>query len=332
MYKCIKCLRARTIRKRATAGSENPSVNSHARSIRAEGTNKNDSAWRESLHYARTRLTEVAVQIMGTNKAVLLVAIILAAGPVVAAAQQYTLKDIGSLGRPHTTGAGINASGQATGSGLPRGDVGYRAFLYSKGQIQDIGTLGGSESWATGINASGQVVGYSFNASGIYQAFLYSNGAMQGLNGLLGDPDGSSAAGINDIGQITGYAAVTATTHHAFLYTGGSMQDLGTLGGPNSQGYAINASGQVTGSSATKENGAHAFLYSNGHMTDLNSLISSDAAARYTLVSAVAINDKGQILVDATANGAPGEATLILTPTSENSAEKGDDSSRLLWR
>jgi len=88
----------------------------------------------------------------------------------------------------------------------------------------------------------------------------------------------------------------------------------------------------VTGSSATKENGAHAFLYSNGHMTDLNSLISSDAAARYTLVSAVAINDKGQILVDATANGAPGEATLILTPTSENSAEKGDDSSRLLWR
>jgi probable HAF family extracellular repeat protein len=77
----------------------------------------------------------------------------------------------------------------------------------------DLGTLSGDTiSFAYSVNDSGQIVGQSCNTNqcSVSRAFLYQNGTMYDLNGLL---DSASAGfnlifanDINDEGQITGLA------------------------------------------------------------------------------------------------------------------------------
>jgi len=177
-----------------------------------------------------------------------------------------------------------------------------------------LGTLGGYAGYGTRISASGQVTGYSTNTGNFANAFFYGNGSVQNLGTLGGKV--SYGFGINASGQISGYSqtGLASGVEHAFLYSNGVMQDLGTLGGTTSFGYGINASGQVTGWAFTSSGVEHAFLYSNGVMVDLNSEIGS--ATGYTLVSGEAINDSGQIVVDASVIATGQNLVLLLTPTS----------------
>ena len=99
------------------------------------------------------------------------------------------------------------------------------------------------------------------------------------------------ATGINNSGQIVGVSG-----GEPFLYSDGVMQDLGTLPGASySEANAINNSGTVVGYSDFQD-GSHAFVYSGGVMQDLNSLI--DPNSGWTLNTATAINDSGQIVGD----------------------------------
>ncbi len=216
------------------------------------------------------------------------------------------MQDLGFSG----TATGINTSGQIVGVS------GSDAFLYSGGQMKDLGTLPGYTwgSYAYGINTSGQVVGESATQGGVggpQHAFLYSGVQMQDLQTLGGTS--SCAYGINDAGQIVGYADTAAGVSDAFLYSGGKMQDLGTLGGTSSSAEGINKSGQVVGGFVTAGGSFHAFLYSGGVMSDLNSLI--DSSSGWTIQSADAINDSGQIACLGT-TGTLGHV-LLLTPTPE---------------
>ena len=214
----------------------------------------------------------------------------------------------------------INTAGQVVGSANPL-DSNQHAFLWTSATgMQDLGTLpGGSYSTALGINRFGQVVGYSDLASGNSVAFLWSKSTgMQDLATLPGG--GTSAAiAINDLGQIVGGSNCGAACSRAVLWSkqAGSVQDLGLLTGSiYTDAYSINNKGQVVGAAGYSSGPGHAFVWSQTTgMQDLADLIPANSG--WTLQSANAINESGQITGQGTLNGA-GHA-FLLTPVSASS-------------
>jgi probable HAF family extracellular repeat protein len=96
----------------------------------------------------------------------------------------------------------------------------------------DLGSLGGISCHAYAINNSGEIVGNSYpatNNNSIYHAFIYKNGVMSDLNGLVlpGSgftnvrliDDGGRVPGrtINDAGQIAAIGEISGQTHAVLL-------------------------------------------------------------------------------------------------------------------
>jgi probable HAF family extracellular repeat protein len=173
------------------------------------------------------------------------------------------------------------------GASLTDTDV-ERAFLWTpstsggqSGTMQDLGTFGGN-SWADAINSQGYVVGASQVANSP-QPFLWRPTTANG--------------------------------------TSGTMINLG--GGDLGEALAINSSAVVVGtftpSGTQKSDAALWQAGTNGAYTvsDLNSLIPTGTG--WVLISADAINDRGQIVVEATQANGPDHA-LLLTPTTTTPA------------
>ena len=158
-----------------------------------------------------------------------------------------------------------------------------------------------SYSYAEAISGNGLVAGYAPGTSSIAgdaDPWVWNPATGQATD--LGG-GGAEAFGVNNSGQATGFDGLDNADFQAFFYSNGKFQDIG-----QSQGNAINNAGLVVG-----QNGADAFIYGNGVATDLNSLI--PAGSGFTLNNAVAINNSGQILVQATdASGT--EHAVLLTP------------------
>ena len=154
--------------------------------------------------------------------------------------------------------------------------------------VVDLGDLGGTNSEARGLNDLGQVVGWSKDALGRHQAFLWQSNNMAGL-GFLSAGTLSDAYAINENGEVTGYSYVSPTNWHGFLYISNSLVDIGTLGGPSSWGYAINGQGDITGGAwnATPTNRACVWRS--------NQLIEILPAAGYRTCDGFGINDAGWI-------------------------------------
>jgi probable HAF family extracellular repeat protein len=221
----------------------------------------------------------------------------------------------------------INDKGQVVGESINVG-VSSRIFLYNDGITQDLGiegsaydinnkgqVVGGSSGGAFlysdgittiinsnnaiayGINDKGQVVGYSGTPN---TAFLYNNGITNDL-GTLPPYDSSAASAINNKGQVVGNLSFSAFPPiydtSAFLYSKRTgMTNLGRLLPTDIFSVAadINNKGQVVGYSGTFS-GFRAFVSSDdGMLQDLNNLI--PLGSGFTLDSAYAINDKGEIV------------------------------------
>lgn len=217
-----------------------------------------------------------------------------------------------------TEAYGINNSGEVVGTGYLNSST-FHAFLYSGGKMTDIGPAGSLQASALAINDSGQIVGNYYLTSGKGGQFLYSNGKMT----TLPVPAGSSSVGalaINDNGEIAGAIYPSSGgAAHAARYVNGVWTDLGTISGAASNhGLGINLSGQVVGTAVFPQTqykppkpGKHVpFISTSGGLVNLNTLI--PAGTGFTLTDALAINDSGQILCDAT-NASGSEHAVLLS-------------------
>src|SRR5690348_12674953 len=92
-----------------------------------------------------------------------------------AAAQKYTLTDLGTLGGIESYATGISPTGQISGYSYSSSGPTIHAFVYSGGTMMDLGTLGGDTSYGLSINPSGQVAGFANTSGGVQHAFLYTN-------------------------------------------------------------------------------------------------------------------------------------------------------------
>ena len=121
---------------------------------------------------------------------------------------------------PHSVAA-INNAGQMAVNVWHGDDL--RVYLYGSDGPVELGTLGGEFAAAWGLNERGWVVGHAGTASGDIDPFVYREGRMHNLNGILRPEDNRhwqliDAQDINDRGQIVGYGRFNGE-FRAFLAT-----------------------------------------------------------------------------------------------------------------
>src|SRR6185369_8588905 len=155
-----------------------------------------------------------------------------------AAAQTYTIVDLGTLGGTTSQAHGINAKGWIVGESLTKESQDH-AFLWDGKEMHDLGTLGGSFSAARGVNANDVVVGWAYLATGMFHAYAGGPSGLVDLGTLGGSC--SAANAVNDAGAACGYAYLEGNQKlHACLWIGGKPRDLGVLTASASEALALN--------------------------------------------------------------------------------------------
>jgi probable HAF family extracellular repeat protein len=156
------------------------------------------------------------------------------------------------------------------------------------------------------INDGGLAVGRRWRSGLVGSSAVVTTAAFDDVVSLP-VPNGGSANAVNGRNVIVGATGNGggAVYAHAFRYDHDTAEflDLGTLhGGLSSSAGDVNESGQIVGTSwleteptsVSDPTRYHAFIWDSGVMRDLNDLV--DAGSDWTLTSASAVNDNGDIV------------------------------------
>jgi probable HAF family extracellular repeat protein len=206
---------------------------------------------------------------------------------------------LGSLGGishgPSTFVSGIDDAGRAVGESVASSGF-FHAFRTAANSpinpaTDDLGDFGGQSSSAVSINKNGDIVGIYWPAvSGAYPYAVLLKGSTLIQVGALGIGDVTS---LNDLDQVA-----INVNEQAAIWSNGTVTPVAPL---VSATLGINNSGQAVGYVRAGTAPQHAFLYTNGVRVDLNTLILPNTG--WTLLSATAINDAGQIAGNGQVNG-----------------------------
>ena len=128
--------------------------------------------------------------------------------------------------------------------------------------VNDAGVVVGSAQWDLG---EGQYV---------WNGFVWSEGQLARLRGLLGYGSSAGTKAINSRGHIAGSSDDIDSLAIAVLWRGSEVIRLGDLGRPFSAASDLNDFDQVVGWSYDEESPVHthAFLWNDGTMVDLHGL------------------------------------------------------------
>ena len=216
---------------------------------------------------------------------------------------------------------GFTASSEANGAnydaslvvGTSYSSNSSRAVRWYSGGVDNLGVLPGytGGSFGVGIADSGEIAGTSCAAAGgACQAFLYSNGTMQGLGFLPGDNSSEALAisrGYIDGGgpAIVGTSSNTSniSTVRAFVTDAFNIpRELGNLGGPVTYPFGVNKDGSVVvGSGYTSsQGGSKAFRWTaHDGMKTVEQLLTAAGVdfTGWSLEFARAVSDDGTIIV-----------------------------------
>ena len=242
---------------------------------------------------------------MKTNlRSLILTAGVAIAGSMAAAAQTYTVTDLGTLGTNASFGTGINASGQVSGYSAS-GTNAARVWRYSPGVgLVDLGSFGGADNRALGINNAGQVTGYSTGTNGAARGFVSSGGALTDIGGF-GAGANVFPQHINSAGKVAGFSSATNGDDSAFLFTPpNTFSNLGLIANAtlpaSAAAYGVNDFGVVVGIGTDTNNFNRAFRSTtNGLLEELGTLGGDESWA-------YAINNSNQIA---------GSASFVSTDT-----------------
>jgi len=178
------------------------------------------------------------------------------------------------------------------------GEDGARdAYLDTAARRHALHSLGGPTTFPMALSSSGRrAVGWSLLPDGYTQrAFLVTADRSVDLGTLGGE--GSIALAVTAEGLVGGCADLVGNAErHAFIGTARGLRDLGTLGGAGSCVHGLNARGEAVGWSQTAEGASRAFLWRANRMQDLNDLLPDSERSQWVLLSARAINGRGQIV------------------------------------
>jgi probable HAF family extracellular repeat protein len=203
-----------------------------------------------------------------------------------AAAQDYTLTDIGPFAVP----VALNSSGQVTGTTTQTGHD--SSFFWTRtGGLQILPDLGSGTTDAKAMNDSGAIVGQSGLANHAIHAFLWTQaGGIKDLGSPLGG--NSIAYAINPAGEVSGltFSPDGAIVHAFFWSPSTGAIDLGVSNG-NSTSFALgmNGAGEIVGYQFGTTSGFTPFRWTQA--TGIESLHDFGLPNGF----AKAVNDNGEI-------------------------------------
>ena len=178
-----------------------------------------------------------------------------------AAAQTYTVTDLGLLGTNTSVATAINNAGQVSGYAQSATNA-ARAWRYTPGAgLTDLGSFGGADNRALAINSAGQVAGYSTDAGGVAHGFKFSGGSLLDLGGTGGGTNIFPQA-INTAGKISGYTLLNGVAT-PFLFASNNFSLLGTIIGAGqpatASAFGVNDAGRAVGTGSWQNGFQHAF-------------------------------------------------------------------------